>query len=369
MIIIDSQQKLTDFLNKQTLDEIGRVILDADGLEVSRVSADDLAVVHADVYSLANPQVQAKLESFSMLILFDPEQIVKQYYANTIAVIGKETSSDVLKNLIILTEEGLRERAVLRSQLISINQELSSIMGGVEVEMMRMKKMYEVKTPRRFQDIKGVQVYSKYAAGENIGGEFFDIFMEQNKLFVLMSATSSYLASSSILQLFTNFKMQKEISSETENQLIQKIKEEVVQLNSAKKKEVSLDLFTAIIDLNKHTVTGHLFGKFRILSSASNNFAHSGPTLLKTEIEEGSFSRTFDRGERILLCSPGFMNNWERLNPEFMMEEIILNKKIRSLDILDEIFFQLKKESTTGFLAYDASAIILEVQKNAVVEV
>ena len=369
MIIVDSQGELAKLMESIELDGVGTVKLNEATLELSRPMSDDLAMVHADVYKTQSPKLQANLEEFSSIILFDPKNEIKTIYPNTVSVINLESDLKTLKNLIINSEDLLREKQVLRSQLISVNQELSEIMGNVEVEMMRVKKMYEVKTPRRFQDIKGVQVYSKYAAGENIGGEFFDIFMEQNKLFVLMSATSSYLASSSILQLFTHFKMKKEISNETEMDLINSIKAEIVELNSSKKKEVELDLFTAIIDLNKHTVSGHLFGKFKALSSASNNFSNSGPSVLANELKEGEFARTIDRGERILLCSPGFIRNWEKLNPEFMMEEIILNKKIKPLDILDEIFFQLKKESTSGFLSYDASAIILEVQKNAVVEV
>lgn len=369
MIIVDSQQKLANFVESLSLEQVGVVKMDAVALEVATPVTDDLTIIHADVYTQQNPKLQSKLEEFTTVILFDENNSVQNFYPNTIAVINADTPSSIIKNLILTVEDSLRERSVLRSQLISVNQELSEIMGNVEVEMMRVKKMYEQKAPRRFQEIKGVQVFSKYAAGENIGGEFFDIFMDQNKLFVLMSATSSYLASSSILQLFTSFKMKKEISEDAEKNLINEIKAEVEELNRSKKKEISMDLFTAILDLNKHTVSGHLFGKFKTLSSATNNFSNSGPNLLKEDIESGTFSRAIERGERILLCSPGFVKNWEKLNPEFMMEEIILNKKIKPLDILDEIFFQLKKESTSGFLSYDASAIILEVQKNAMVEV
>lgn len=369
MIIIDSQGELAKLLDDIKLEGVGTVKLDEATLELTRPMNDDLAMVHADVYKVQNPKMQANLELFSSIILFDPKSEIKSIYPNTVSVFNLNSDFKALKNLIINSEDLLREKQVLRSQLISVNQELSDIMGNVEVEMMRVKKMYEVKTPRRFQDIKGVQVYSKYAAGENIGGEFFDIFMEQNKLFVLMSATTSYLASSSILQLFTHFKMEKDITKKSESNLINDIKAEIVELNSSKKKEIELDLFTAVIDMNKHTVSGHLLGKFKALSSASNNFSNSGPSALDSEISEGEYSRTIDRGERILLCSPGFIKNWEKLNPDFMMEEIISNKKIKPLDILDEIFFQLKKESTSGFLSNDASAIILEVQKNAVVEV
>ena len=369
MIIIDSQQELADLLNSIHLDSVGLVRMDEATLEFAQVSEGELAFVHADIYGKVDPKLQSKLELFSSVLLFDPKGVIKNIHAHTLAVVDQNISPQALKNLINTIEDMLREREVLRSQLISINNELSDIMGNVEVEMMRVKKTYEQKSPRRFQDIKGVQVFSKYSAGENIGGEFFDIFMEQNKLFILMSATTSYLASSSILQIFSQFKMKKIIDEQSEIKFIEDIREEINKLNASKKKSVNLDLFTGIIDLNKHNVSGHLFGNFRVLSSGANSYEQKAPNVLEDNLEDGIFSRNFERGERILLCSPGFVRNWEKLNPEFMIEEMITNKKIKPLDILDEIFFQLKKDSTSGFLAHDASAIILEVQKNAMVEV
>ena len=78
-----------------------------------------------------------------------------------------------------------------------------------------------------------------------------------------MSSTSSYLASSSILQMFSHLKSSEEISEQIELNLIEDIKQEVIELNKSKKKEISIHLFTAIIDLSKHSVSGHLFGDFK----------------------------------------------------------------------------------------------------------
>jgi hypothetical protein len=369
MIIIDRQAELAKYLDSVDMSSIGGVKLDEASFELARKLDDELAIVHAQIYTTSAPNMMAKLEALAAIVLFDPKGEVQHFYPNTIAVVNQQTQASVLKNLVIHFDEILREKLVLRSQLYSINQELSEIMGNVEVEMMRVKKMYEMKTPRRFQDIKGVQVYSKYSAGENIGGEFFDIFMDQNKLFVLMTSTTSYLASSSILNIFSQFKQKNRISAESEVELIENIKNEVKTLNQNKKKQIELEIFTAVLDLNKHIVNGHLFGNFHILSSASNSYYKTGPNVLESEISKGKFSRSIERGERILLSSPGFIKNWEKHRPQFLIEEIINNKKIKPLDLLDEIFFQLKKDSTSGFLSFDASAIILEVQPNAMVQV
>jgi hypothetical protein len=52
-----------------------------------------------------------------------------------------------------------------------------------------------------------------------------------------------------------------------------------------------------------------------------------------------------------------------------MIEELVSNKKIKALDVLDEVYFQLRKESSTGFLSHDASSLILEVQSNVMLQV
>jgi len=371
MIIIDSQQELANFLEKLSFDSLGIVKLDQVTFELSQSVIDELTIVHEDVLAQASAQVLAKLDELTMFILYakDPAQ-VKTILTNMVDIITPSTTLELFNNKVQLLSELIKERQVLKSQLISINKELSETMGNVEVELLRIKKVYEQKTPRRFNNIKGIQAYSKYAAGESVGGEFFDIHMNQNKAFVIMSSTSSYLASSSILQMFSQLKSSEEISEQIELNLIEDIKQEVVELNKSKKKEISIHLFTAIIDLSKHTVSGHLFGDFKILSSNSNNsYSTKGPILLNSQVNEGEFERNLKRGERLLLCSPGFSLNWQKLNPEFIVEELMIKKSIKPLDILDEIFYQLKKDSSSGFLSYDASAIMLEVQQNAMVQV
>ncbi|MCO4753654.1 MAG: hypothetical protein KC478_04195, partial [Bacteriovoracaceae bacterium] len=267
-------------------------------------------------------------------------------------------------------EAVLKESMVLKSQLLTMNRELSEVLGSVETELLRVKRSYEVNAPKRFQNLKGVKLLSKYAAGESVGGEFFDIFKTDNKVFFLMSETSSYLASSSILQIFSDYKEKGEVSSESEIRLLEEIKAEAQQINSNKKKALKISVFTGILDLSTHKFEGHMFGKFQILSSnQKKNFSGNHLDLLKEDFNEGKFERVLDRGERVLFLSPGFLKSWEDVAPEFIIETLMNNSKIKILDILDEIFFQLKKDAQTGFLPHDASAIMLEVQKNVMLKV
>lgn len=374
MIIIDAHEELANYIENANLEAVGVVKLDQVTFELANTVVDEVTIIHADILKKATPKLLAKLEELSILIVFQNNSAIDRrdypILPNIIDIIYVDTDVEVLNNKLETLSDLIKERQVLKSQLISINKELSSTMGNVEVELLRIKKVYEQKTPRRFNDIKGILAFSKYAAGENVGGEFFDIHVNQNKAFVVMSSTSSYLASSSVLQMFSSLKSMDVLTEEVELSFIEDIKDEVETINKSKKKNIEMHLFTAIIDLKKHQVQGHMFGDFKVLSSNhANNFVKSAPGLLEGEISESSFSRDLARGERLMLCSPGLYKNWQNQTPEFLIEELMLNKEIKPLDILDEVFYQLKKDSTSGFLSRDASAIILEVQKNAMVQV
>lgn len=370
MIIIDKQNELAHFLEKIEFTALGVVKLDKDTFEVSSSIIDEVTIIHADVLKQLDHSSLAKLSELTILMVyadsFDEKLALTD---NIIDFITPNISKKLFDNKISLLSELIKERQVLKSQLITINSELSETMGNVEVELLKIKKIYEKKAPKRFNDLKGIQVFSKYSAGENIGGEFFDIFVEGNQAFVVMSSTSSYLASSMILKLFADFKAEAQIGKQEVRNFIDDIKSNINELNTTKKKEIDIHLFTGIVDFNKHSIEGNIFGEFKILSSQVKQNPRELVPLISGDFDTSSFKKDFQREERILLCSPGFLKNWKKLNPEFMMEELMMDKKIKPIDVLDEAFFQLKKDTTSPFLSFDASAIFMEVRKNAMVEV
>jgi hypothetical protein len=370
MIVVEKDQKISDFLNQLDI-ELGAVKLDLDGFEAVNIQHDELYLVDSEILSSAPKALMAKLEKCLGIIAFGQEDSkLAELFPNLISFINEQSNSNLIKNKIELLKDLITEREVLKSQLLGLNRELSEAMGSLEVELLKVKKVYEQKLPRRLEDVKGIHFYSKYCAGENTGGEFFDLYRKQNKVMVMMSSTSSYLASSSLLTFFTHMKMQDQISQALELEFIRELGEEVKKINTSKKKPIEMHLFTCIIDLATFEVNGHAFGKFQILSSnAKNSFGGNTYELTKGEVEESSYSRKLTRDERLLLASPGFMNNWARISPEFMIEDLLTKPEVKPVDILDETFFQMKKDSESGFLPIDASAVMLEVDKNVMLKI
>lgn len=368
MIIIDFESEIQEYFKKIPNFEIPLVRVDIVAYELANGIQDELLLIHREEYSKMTIQVKEKLNAQKGVILFS--NIEDLILENLIYSFDSKSDPSLVYSHIFHIESLYRENIVLKSQLLSVNREMSGLIGSVETELLRVKKFYEHNAPKRYKGIKSLKIISKYAAGESIGGEFFDIFEKHNKLFLLMSDTSSYLASSSILSLFTAYKIENDISIESNKKLVTEIKAEMQEISSSKKKELEVSLLSIAIDLNTYELEGYMYGSFRGVSSLNlNKFNGENKNLINTDIEDGKFKTSLNRGERLLVLSPGLVKSWSQLKPEFMIEELLNKPNIKQIDILDEIFFQLKKDRKSGFLPHDASAIMMEVQKNVMVQV
>jgi hypothetical protein len=369
LLIVDQNKEVINWVKTLANNQIGAAHLDLSTFEVASGMNNELIMISAETFNQLNSNQREKIEVCSAVLILNLKAIeIINPTQNIVGVIDSHLNQNILVQQISNLEEFIKSNDQLKSQLISLNMELNEIIGGVEDQLYRVKRAYENNAPRRLEEFQGFRIYSKYAAGDDMGGEFFDLLAKENKIFVMMSATSSYLASSSILQLFTELKALEEITQDDERDFINKVKEQVESLSESQGKEVRAQLLTCILDLNTLEMQGHVFGNFKVISSdVKNNREFSSSIAL--DFEQAKFKRKIQRGERIMLCSPGFVMNWIGFNPKFMIEELVTNKKIKVLDILDEIYFQLKKDAVDGFLKSDASSIIMEVQDNVMLEI
>ncbi|MCT4642840.1 MAG: hypothetical protein N4A33_11155 [Bacteriovoracaceae bacterium] len=367
MIIVDKNNEVYEYFNKSGLAErFSLVRLDESSFELSNGLSDELVVIHE--VCLNNKVLFEKIKSFESIFVFTSTSPSSWELDSIIGLINNKTDIKVLSNLISRYDDMTRKSSILKSQLLTINNELSDVMGNVEVELLKIKKLYEVRTPKRVQDFKGIKVLCKYSAGESVGGEFFDIHKAKNNIFLLMSSTNSYLISSNILATFSELKELDYIDDDTLQSFLQNIISQTIKLNASKNKKIELEFAALMINPSSLEVSGYIIGDFEFKTS---NFSALFENRMKYSYDEVSLKDAFvkskiSRGQRILSTSPGFNKNWSRLTPDFVIEELLANKRIKTLDILDEVFYQLKKElKQNQFLTFDASAVIMEVNENA----
>lgn len=258
-----------------------------------------------------------------------------------------------------------------RKQLMDVGENLNKMIEFSLTELQRVKRLHEQVVPMKNDNFKGVKILSKFAAGEGSGGEFFDIVKGEQEVLLLLTNTTSYVASSIILSHFEKLRAYNQFGSERLEAFISNLSKELNELglmDSAKPE--GLQLLIVKIDLSKMKFTGYQFGKTELVSSkghtlASNTFPLSGEFL-----DQAEFSFDLERGERLVISSPGIGNNCGGFMDNKKYEDFVKERlPLGARELLNEIYFQLKKNRDSDFLKFDASVIYIEVDKNVIVEV
>lgn len=256
-------------------------------------------------------------------------------------------------------------------RLAALGSELDQLTEQTRHEMAQVKKLHEKIIPVRNEVHKGLTIHSKYAAGASGGGEFFDFHHQQGEFLFILSSSTSYLMTSSIINRL-EFVRSGLLNTLAIRQMIEGILEDAKTIEVKNRgKRNGLDLTVIHVNLKKMTLSGYQFGNGRIISA--NNLQHAVPRDLPRDsqfIDQANFTFPLKRGERLLFLSAGVVYNTNELMEGEDMESFLRKKlDLTSKDLLNELFFQLKKDLQSEFLDFDASAISIEVDQNAIFQI
>ena len=248
-------------------------------------------------------------------------------------------------------------------------ESLDSIVSRSLEELKKVKQLHQKVVPLRFEDFGAIKMASKFAAGEAPGGEFFDMVKDEKNALVFLTSSSSYVASSLILSNFENMKTSRNINFDTCEQFLSLLEKEF-KTTGVLSEDVQVHLSLLYFDLSKMKVKGYNFGGAEIVSSKNSRMdANSYPVDLNFK-EKSYFEFTLERGERVLLLSTGIMKNNFSHPSGGSLNKVLkeaFNRPYR--EILNEIFLGLKNNNKLEFLKNDATAIYIEVDNHAIMEV
>ncbi|MBT3234461.1 MAG: hypothetical protein HN353_00765 [Bdellovibrionales bacterium] len=253
-------------------------------------------------------------------------------------------------------------------QISTLEKRVNTALTHSTNELHRVKQIYRKMVPFRYEKFSGVNIYSKYCAGESAGGEIFDIFDHKSDVFIIQASTSSYLTSIAVLSVIEEFKKANTLDDKWADSIVQRISgdESIQQSTTAR----SLDLLLIRYCKRSLLLTGHHFGRTELWSPnhtkiAANNYLVGPSFTSKARIEY-----QLERGERLLISSAGIRFNLGDMVNSSHLGDFLLQQLARSpREGLEEIFFQIKKDSSSEFAASDATAIIIEVDRNAITKV
>jgi hypothetical protein len=252
-----------------------------------------------------------------------------------------------------------------KSDLFDIIEQNQQIHQKMQQHLQKIKYLHEKIIPQRVASIRGLSLHSKFSAGEQSGGEFFDILMLNRKLLIFLSSCHNYLLSSLILKQVGYLKKIKEFEIPDIQLFLQQLYHEMIKTFHHPPTLPPLQLFVGLVDTKTLTIEGLNFGLATAFSTEQQSIPTNDYSIHESFHQKAYFHLQLQRGEKIIFLSPGITHNSQGLihnRPTVNFLQNFLPGPPQ--ETLNELFLQLKKRSPQSFLSHDASAIILEVGQN-----
>jgi hypothetical protein len=249
----------------------------------------------------------------------------------------------------------LQEQQMLQKHMMEFSQELEQVMETAQWEVSRAKRIHEILTPKRTEDIKGVTFYSKYASGQGGGAEFFDLHHAGNRAFMIMVSSASYLISSSLLGVLNNHKSREfDVAS-----FMADARADIAAINGQKKKMSSVDLMVLELDFTDLSLKSHGDHGSKFLS------LQKGPAALKV----GGVYK-LDRGEKFIVFSSGFIFNWKDGDHKEDLPTLVKShQNLGAPELATELFFNLRHRFAGKGFKRDATVVMMEVKRHGMHQV
>jgi hypothetical protein len=236
-------------------------------------------------------------------------------------------------------------------ELESMGENLEKIVNTTVRELGRLKEIHEKLVPIREEQFKGLKITSKFGAGESAGGEFFDVISNENEVLLLVARSRSYLVSSMIMGQFDDLRSSSQYTESEINRFIDNLQNEI-DGSSIKAEKRKLDFLFVRVDLKTMSA--------QVWKSGDSTLLNDGKLINKESFK-------MDRGSKVAILSSGLLEN----SPGKEAIISIANEKRgeTSRDLLNEVFYTLRNDKKGMFFSNDATMLVFEVDKNAILQI
>ncbi len=267
----------------------------------------------------------------------------------------------IISNLLLSRDK----ESYLFNRIKQANQRIKKLILTLESDVDNNKKRY--KKVRNFlkKDFKNVSFQTLFKVGLNSGSEIQEVFESHSHIYWVFIHTDNYEASSEFYSILAELSNKVEISL---NFLVATLLEKSKYLPNRKE---NLQLFIGCLSKKDLKLDSYLFGNFYLLSTQRDHiyFKKNIPFDLDF-LERAKISFQFARDEKVLILSPGALQNLDTFKTDdelvaFVLKHLELGKD----DLLDEIMLDLADIQKGKFFDFDASLGYLEVSKNAIIDI
>lgn len=245
-------------------------------------------------------------------------------------------------------------------EFINLGKDLNELATKTMEETNKLKEVHQQIVPIRKFEGKGINIFSKFAAGTSSGGEFFDFSSSDKTITILVTSTSSYILTSYFLTYMSMLKQ-----AQGPDELKAFIEQVSIEVKSLGMNLEGSSLLFLTVDIKRMHVKGWNFGGCSIHSTGQFYKDENSYPIDWNFGDQAYFEHQLERKERIYLVSKGMRANANKSG--LAIEDLIVpNPDLTMDEEFNEVFYQLKKNRAQKFLEYDATMVILEVLENAI---
>lgn len=268
------------------------------------------------------------------------------------------------------------EIALYRNELARANAELEKIISDMGQELKMAAQIQKILSPTELPNIPGFDFSSKFIAGSERGGDYFDIFELEDKMRfgVVLACSSGYSMSALFLSVLIKLSAQIEAKKGMSPELvIAKMAQEIVPQIESKD---TASIFYGIFDRRTYelrycsvgSMTGFLmpYGQDNItrLLPSTKAFAKSySEKPLSQAVQMNS-------KDRLILTTEGVLEARNQAGEIFgvdrLAESVLRAPRLGVHDVRNEIIFQTEQFSGLSEPLRDQTVIVIEVKDKVI---
>ena len=245
----------------------------------------------------------------------------------------------------------------------SLLKKLNTVMQSVLGQLQRVKGLHQKMVPVRNEKIRGVVINSRFCAGTSSGGEFFEFFKSNHKLWIFSINATSYITVGSFLSLVDEFRGMNGLNLKAIIDTLNGHSGDFEGLGE-------LSLFIMSVDLGDFSAEVVNIGSHELLNKSKILISRNDKSFPDKSLDFQVFKTQLEKGERVVLLSPGFFKNTSDKLADESYFQFIKKNWIESSELIQEVTYQTKKKyNDLDFLPYDQTVLTIEVDKNVISKV
>jgi len=216
---------------------------------------------------------------------------------------------------IIFSQKQYYSNPISVNDLEKLGNKFDESIVEMQKQLNRVKDFHREFAPKRFEEIRGIEFYSKFLAGLSSGGEFFDLIRIGSSILVFISSTYSYITSGVILKHYSEIKNWESSNLDKIKKFIRNIEVDLAEVSKKSEKKTAFknQILIANLDLNTLNMVGYNFGNCSSITNVKNasHLPQNDFPIAESFCDRTYFEYKLRRSEKLLFVSPGLKKGLE----------------------------------------------------------